>query len=523
MVRDLMASGADLTVVAFARSQRKAFDVLFDDVDDDGGGGGGRAGRAAVRRSRRRGPKLEVVVGDLIAREEVFGYDENSDRDDNDDDNDEQGFNSRLDSVRRFFGNVTAEELRAQADGGGGFDPDEALRDAVKDCTAVVSCVGTVRPTNVWTDYVRAPWRIFVSDASKWCRDSRHPYYVNYLTTRKVLDIAEREQKRREDEVEEYEKVEEEMVEEALRRGLVYEREEAEHERGVGVDRIKIVRISDLAVTSKPWGVVPVLVNMARSLVFRYQDRSEQILQESTVLDTIILRPGDLVNEERNETTTSIQVDSSGVLPYPAIVSRTDVAAVAASAALTRPDGTHPALGENRVFRVDLSGKAVKKRRRKIAHLDDGVDDADDDGGEAAGGVGGATNARRKRRKGAATSRTWAVRWAGEHLEQGRKRDGRPDAQSCVDRCMEDEARRAKRRRRLTRVRDEEHPVRRAVHEATGRLRRRRPKPYGVFVALPVYGLMAAAAAAALRAVPGTGGAVGLVAGVLRAATRAMP
>merc|ERR1719162_1365860 len=92
------------------------------------------------------------------------------------------------------------------------------------------------------------------------------------------------------------------------------------------MDRIRIVRISDLCVAKPPWHLVTLLTNIGRSLVFRSQERAEKLLLRSGIVDTIVLRPGDLTNEIRNQTTTSLQVDVSGRVPDPAYVGRDDVA-----------------------------------------------------------------------------------------------------------------------------------------------------------------------------------------------------
>ena len=43
----------------------------------------------------------------------------------------------------------------------------------------------------------------------------------------------------------------------------------------------------------------PLLTNIGRSLVFRDQERSEMILGKSKLVDSIILRPGDLRDDVR--------------------------------------------------------------------------------------------------------------------------------------------------------------------------------------------------------------------------------
>jgi hypothetical protein len=101
-----------------------------------------------------------------------------------------------------------------------------------------------------------------------------------------------------------------------------------------GPPRIRFIRISDLCVTQAPWCLVPVLTNLFHSMVFRYQDMAEKAMESSPFVDTVTIRPGDLVDDERDVATTSLQVDCRGSVPCPARVGREDVAALAVSAAL---------------------------------------------------------------------------------------------------------------------------------------------------------------------------------------------
>ena len=445
VIRQLMATGVDMTVVAFCRSYDKALETLYEGAGDADDGDG----PSLVKRRTQRGPRLEIVVGDLVDKSQVFNY-----RDE--DDEVEVEFNSTtLASVRRFYGEDTANEVyKASSQPNDDIEAHEALKAAIKDCTAIISCVGTVRPTNPWTDYVLNPLRIFRKDASKWCSDSRHPYYVNYLSTREALNLAEIEQRRRNVEIEQFEMAEEEMAKEAAKMGRSYEPADGrDHNKRGRVERIKFVRISDLAISIHPWKVVSLFTNIGRSLVLRDQERCEMLLEESDLVDTITLRPGDLIDGERDANTTSLQVDASGNLPYPAYVSREDVAAVAVAAALTRKDGV----------------KATRARK-----LDQEK----------------------------AESYTWALRWAGSHLEQGKKSDGLPDAQSCVDRMFRLEKKRALRRKRAEETRDTDS-LKRVISTMAKPLQKRRLKPYGIAVAVPVYIVLAAVILSALRNVPG--------------------
>jgi len=480
VVRQLMSTNVDMTVVAFCRNYDKALETLYEgagDTDDDDRGGA--SGRSLVQRKSKRGPKLEIVVGDLVDKSRVFNYKDEEDEV-------EVEFNSTtLASVRRYYGNDAADEVykasSQKANDEETTDAHEALKRAIKDCTAIISCVGTVRPTNPWTDYVMNPLRIF-RKASRWCSDPRHPYYVNYQSTREALALAEEEQARRDMEIDKFEQAEEEMAKEAAKMGRSYVPANGRsHKKKGPVEHIKFVRISDLAVSIRPWKVVSLFTNIGRSLVFRDQEKCEILLENSKLVDSVTLRPGDLIDTPRNTNTTHIQIDASGVLPYPAYVSKEDVAAVAVAAALTRRDGFTAAAKEDRYYEESVGGKNVKKRRRK---------DAYESRGAAIG-------------KEKATSYTWAVRWCGQDLEgQGRKSDGLPDAQSCVDRMLRLESKVEVKRKKAGSVRGEDN-VQRVLTKMTKPLKRRRLKPYGVAVAIPVYAVMAAIFFSALRNVPG--------------------
>ena len=80
VVRQLMSSNVDMTVLAFCRNYDKALETLYEgagDTDDDDQGGA--SGRSLVQRKSKRGPKLEIVVGDLVDRSKVFNYKDEED------------------------------------------------------------------------------------------------------------------------------------------------------------------------------------------------------------------------------------------------------------------------------------------------------------------------------------------------------------------------------------------------------------------------------------------------------------
>ena len=293
VVRQLLEQKNPITVVAFVRDYDKACRVLMDDI----------VFTSATTTGKRKGPTLEIVQGNLVPPEDLpFEDGEIIDEED-------AMWLERAKSAAKFY-NTTIQHY----DDGKNrnsmmqLDAEEALREAIRGCTAIISAVGDVRPTNFWTDYFRFPiWRIVRKDVSRWCRDPRHPYYVHYASTRKALRLAEQEQR---------------------------QRESAHGEKSSTIPKIRFVRISDLCVAHKPWGLVSVLTNILHSLVFRYQEMTEELLKHSLLLDTVVIRPGDLVDDERETGTTNLQVDPTGTVPLPSRIGRDDVAALAVESAL---------------------------------------------------------------------------------------------------------------------------------------------------------------------------------------------
>ena len=397
-------SHLDVTVVAFVRDYDKACRVLYDDL--------------LVSNSRRRGPKLQIVEGCLIPPEELPGYR-------GEDDEEERAWLHKAKSAASFYGNSVKDyDNRGDEEN---IDPYEALEESIRDCTTIISCVGSVRPTNIWTDLLARPfWRLLRKDVSGWCDDPRHPFYVHYHTTRKALHLAEREQQRRE----------------AAAAACQDGEEETE-----AVPRIRFIRISDLCVSQPPWQFIPLLTNTLHSMVFRYQDMAEKTLEASSLIETVTLRPGDLVEDERDANTVSLQVDTSGSLPAPARVGREDVAALAVAASL-------------------FDSKRPKRKTR-----DDGS--SDDDGDEP-------------------FHYTLACRWVGEQMDpypaQGKMSDGLPDATLCMQaalRKLRQDEKRRRRRRALKAKRYPETALRIGRHYS--KTSPRKIKPYGVCVAIPVY------------------------------------
>jgi hypothetical protein len=393
VVRQLLESNLDATIVAFVRDYDKACRVLYDDL--------------VVCKTKRKGPKLQIVKGELIPPEELPGYVYV-------DEEEEAEWLQRAKSAAAFYGNAVSDfDNRDLAP-----DPDEALQEAILGATTIISCVGSVRPSNLWTDFlVRPLWRILQSDVSKWCNDCRHPYYAHYRTTKKALELAEKEQLKRE----------------AAASAI-------DDEEKPVVPRIRFVRVSDLCVAQEPWQLVPLLTNALHSMVFRYQDMAEKILEASHLIDTVTLRPGDLVDEERNATTTTLQVDPSGQVPFPARIGREDVAALAVAAALFQSENDSDESNSVRPFHY-----------------------------------------------------TFGCRWASECMDpypaQGKKIHGFASAslgiQSAVNKLKQKEKRR---RKKKDQARDELHSS--LAQISYSRTIPRPTKPYGICVAIPVYLLL---------------------------------
>ena len=238
VVRQLLESSelqAGATVVAFCRDYDKACRVLYDDL--------------IVANNQRRCPKLQIIQGDLLSSDDVFA----SDNDKLLDDVDEAEWLQRAKSAANFYGTAVSDYDDGSQAPSSDDDGHEALRDAISGCSAIISCVGSVRPTNPWTDFVVKPLtRLLRKDVSGWCSDARHPYYTTYISTKKAVEFAEEEQQRREDAF----SVDDS---EAGRDG--------KEESDVGPPRIRFIRISDLCLEQKPWHLVPLLANVFHSMV----------------------------------------------------------------------------------------------------------------------------------------------------------------------------------------------------------------------------------------------------------------
>ena len=384
IIKKLLSSGEDIDVVAFVRDAKKLERVLYDDEDLVLGNfvqdrNNDRSGIMKGNGSKN-GPQLQVIVADLVSRRDVYGQSFETERE-------KLILDLWVDRAKNYFttkgwkynATTTTSDMKTSSDieiieSGG----EEALRDAVVGSSIVISCLGTFRPSNFWTDYLRVPiLRVFRKDVSKWCSDPTHPYYVNFLTTKKILEEAEKEQQRRAASVElENERT---MLEEQLRRGrerwLLEKEEEGfdstiaeglRKKRNDGLsttgrqgntylnfdredavilptngrlssphDRIKFIRISHVMVGRSPFRVWSCLANIFWSQLSRFELMGEELMESSKLVDTIALRPGELTNDERNSNNTSLQLRIDGKVMTPSLVGRDDVADLAVVAALT--------------------------------------------------------------------------------------------------------------------------------------------------------------------------------------------
>lgn len=301
---------------------------------------------AGVMQRTGMGPSLEVVEGDLISLPNVS-----------------YALEWRGDS------NTTRDEME-----GWNEMNSLAVSQAISGCTAVISCLEPRRGTDFYTDYLRVPFlRIWRYDVSSWCFDEGHPYYV-YLANQKILREAEMEQERRlvaiesererlrleeelearysskEDEEDSSIQIARELTRKRARLSSIdttYSTSQLFEDiistntsmplKSAGVrDRIKFILISDVNVGKNPWRLGNVLTNVLGSTMMRYEDRIEKMLKKSSLLDTVTVRVGEIVKEERNFNTTSLQLSTSGVVPSPSVVGIEDVSELVAVTSLTK-------------------------------------------------------------------------------------------------------------------------------------------------------------------------------------------
>lgn len=70
----------------------------------------------------------------------------------------------------------------------GDVNDEASLRAAMEGCGAVISVAGTFRLTKPGD---LLPWRFFGNDCMAWCADLKHPYFVNFVGTRRLVKLAE--------------------------------------------------------------------------------------------------------------------------------------------------------------------------------------------------------------------------------------------------------------------------------------------------------------------------------------------
>lgn len=193
------------------------------------------------------------------------------------------------DKAKEIFGTATKLEYPPLeifvADLGDYERYENVLDKAVSGCDCIISMMGVVRFAKL-SDFL--PWRLFNWDVSSWAgRD--HPFYGNYLGQKKLIELAERHKIKR------------------------------------------FVRLTGLGLANSPFNPFSILFNTLLSFNNRYGSLCEQALAASKV-PYVVLRPGGLAEDARDTNTTNIQVEASGVLPFPGRIGRSDVAALALAA-----------------------------------------------------------------------------------------------------------------------------------------------------------------------------------------------
>lgn len=195
-----------------------------------------------------------------------------------------------------IFGTATSLEYPnlevIQADLGRYDEYEEVLDKAVNGCDCIISVMGVVRFAKL-TDFL--PWRLFRADVSSWA-DRDHPYYGNYLGQKKLIELAEKHRVQR------------------------------------------FVRLTGLGLAYSAFNPFSILFNTLLSLNNRYGTLCEQVLAKSSV-PYVILRPGGLAEDARDTSTTNVQIDASGKLPFPGRIGRDDVADLCVEACQVLPPG----------------------------------------------------------------------------------------------------------------------------------------------------------------------------------------
>ena len=233
-------------------------------------GATGRVGRLVVQQLLSQNQHIRALVRDGDKAQKLFGTsdDDDSSKDDSNDDHFKK-LQIVVADISRY------DDLYAKE-----------LEEAVKGCSAIISVSGAVRISKV-TDFL--PWRIFSRNVSSWTTNRDHPYYANYKGQLYLLDLAEK------------------------------------------YNISRFVRLTGLGLSLSAFNPFTILFNTLLSFNNRWGVLCEQAIIKSKI-PHVILRPGGLINDLRNTTTTHLQVDPSGSLPFPARCGRADVAALAIAA-----------------------------------------------------------------------------------------------------------------------------------------------------------------------------------------------
>ncbi|GMI37930.1 hypothetical protein TeGR_g3216 [Tetraparma gracilis] len=189
-----------------------------------------------------------------------------------------------------------------------------SLEDAVDGASAVIAAHGTLRLSRLHQALLPLYWPA-LSPARFARRDMAHPYHVNYRAVEALGELC------------------------------------AKH--GVG----KIVRLTGLTCSLRPWNPVSVIFNALLSFSGRYHKMGEAALLAGPTPVTL-LRPGGLSDVPRDPSLASVQVALAGSLPPPARVPRADVALAAVESAL------HPELrGESYACAIRSAGDVGGRRQ----------------------------------------------------------------------------------------------------------------------------------------------------------------
>eukprot|EP00520_Triparma_pacifica_P010556 CAMPEP_0118664518 /NCGR_PEP_ID=MMETSP0785-20121206/18061_1 /TAXON_ID=91992 /ORGANISM="Bolidomonas pacifica, Strain CCMP 1866" /LENGTH=228 /DNA_ID=CAMNT_0006558441 /DNA_START=143 /DNA_END=829 /DNA_ORIENTATION=- len=166
----------------------------------------------------------------------------------------------------------------------------ESLKEAIMGTQAVLALHGTFCPTPLHKLLIPIYWATHAP--LKLGASPTHPYFTNYVAMQDIVSICEK-----------------------------YEVE-------------KVVRLTGLSCAFPPYNPVSVLFNALLSFSGRYHRMGEEALRSSDKLQSFILRPGGLSDDERDPSKTTVQMDFVGNLPPPGRVGRKDVAEAAVTAVL---------------------------------------------------------------------------------------------------------------------------------------------------------------------------------------------